>query len=314
MGETVTHLYPREWFRNAALRSAAQGFYVIPLWPGTKVPALHGSRCPGRDECRHGHRSWEQRATRDPHTIDRWWRSIPLNVGIATGPSGLHVLDLDAAQDAQPPARWEGCRDGRDVLARIADRAGAPYPGATRTVRTPTGGQHLYFRAPADVRLRNTVARIGWRIDSRGEGGFVVAEGAQQPHGSYELLVDAAIAPLPRWLIPLLRPPSFVSQLESVRPNSRDDSRVSEVRRHAYLATIEASVGATRSGERHDVLLRAAYTLGRLVAGGDFTEEETRAALRDAASVWAGSPSRKDLRTIHDGLAAGMRHPRRLAR
>lgn len=296
--------------REAALNAAAMGYFVIPLWPGSKVPAMHReARCPGRGDCAHGHRGWEARATRDLETIHRWWDVLPLNVGIAAGRSGLHVLDLDAAHGAQAPAQWYGCRGGSDVLARVADRAGAPPPTGTRTVRTPTGGSHLYFEAPPSISLRNTVARVGWRVDSRGDGGFVVAAGSWSAEGWYHLAVDAPVQPLPLWLIPLLRPPVPATPSTS----TIQGVRASVTRRRAYLTAVESRVSAAEPGTRHDVLLRGAYSLGRLVGGGDLAEDEARNSLVDATTRWAGSPSRKDLRTIADGLTAGIRHPRQLA-
>jgi hypothetical protein len=61
------------------------------------------------------------------------------------------------------------------------------------------------------------------------------------------------------------------------------------------------------------VLIRAAYTLGRLVQGGDVALAEARDCLYDAAARWRGAPSTKDINTIEDGLEAGARRPRRLA-
>jgi hypothetical protein len=139
---------------------------VLPLWPNTKVPAHHGrDDCAGTGPCEHGHAGWEQRATADPQQLRVWWHARPdLNVGIATGPSGLHVLDLDRAGGESAPERWQDARHGRDVLAMLAAEAGQPYPGDTFSVRTPRGGCHLYFRAPQVPRLRNTVGLVGWRI------------------------------------------------------------------------------------------------------------------------------------------------------
>lgn len=297
-------------FRDVALETAALGFFVIPLWPGSKVPAMHRqTRCPRRGDCAHGHQGWEMRATRDLETISRWWHTMPLNVGIAAGRSGVHVLDLDSAHGAQPPTQWTGCRDGSDVLARVAVRAGAQFPGETRTVRTPTGGFHLYFQAPPSITLRNTVARVGWRVDSRGEGGFVVAAGSLRPEGWYELIVDDPIAPMPSWLIPLLRRPV----LPPTRMTLAHGTSTPQVRCRSYLTTVQARVSAAEPGTRHDILLRAAYTLGRLVGGGDLSEDEARNSLLEATARWSGSPSRNDLRTIHDGLIAGRRDRRQLA-
>jgi hypothetical protein len=299
---------------RVALHTAERGMFVFPLWPRSKVPALHGAdSCPGGGVCAHGHQGWEARATQDPELIRRWWRSWPLNVGVAAGRSGLHVLDLDSAHHADPPREWAGARDGWDVLARLADRAGQPFPGDTYAVRTPSGGFHLYFGAPPLVELRNTVARLGWRVDSRGSGGYVVAAGSLRPEGRYELVADRPVAPLPAWLVPLLLPPPFSDHPVSQRSGWGRAGALSEVRKNAYLQTIHDRVAATPSGQRHHVLIRAAYTLGRLVGGGDFDVDEARDCLHTAASSWRGPLSRKDIRTIEDGLRAGAHRRRRLA-
>src|SRR4051794_7988719 len=155
----------------AALDAAARGWHVFPLRPGAKVPALHGHEgCPGTDACRNGHVGWEQRATTDPARIRAAWSRGPFNIGLATGPSGLLVVDLDTAKPGQtPPADWDmpGVQDGQDVLAVLADRQNAPVPGDTFTVSTPSGGLHLYYRAPEGERLRNTAGRLGWKVDTR---------------------------------------------------------------------------------------------------------------------------------------------------
>lgn len=297
--------------RSAALRSAAMGLVVFPLWPYSKVPALHGAnQCTHRGVCANGHCGWEQQATRDPGEIDRWWRRWSLNIGIAAGRSGLHVIDLDAAHGADPPAQWTGVRHGGEVLARLADQTGQPFPGDTFTVRTPSGGSHLYFRVPSGLELRNTVARLGWRVDSRGSGGYVVAAGSLLRAGRYVVTNEAPIAPLPSWLVPLLEPPPTLPDLPI---GWHRDEPVSQTRKNAYLRTIHDSVAGTPRGRRHHVLVRAAFTLGRLVAGGDLTIEDARDCLYDAAARWRGAPSIKDSNTIEDGLRAGAFQPRQLA-
>ncbi len=91
----MTHAAPSALL-SAALAAAERGWPVFPLRPGTKRPALHGEdSCPGIGDCAGVHRKWEDRATTDPDRIRRAWGDVPFNVGIATGPAGLLVIDLD---------------------------------------------------------------------------------------------------------------------------------------------------------------------------------------------------------------------------
>lgn len=106
-----------------ALAAAAQGFFVFPLAPKGKVPAQRG---------------WQEQATHDPERICAWFRERAHNIGIATGPSWLLVIDLDDAHGQQAPDRWAGARHGRDVLARLAADAGEPVPTDTFSVATPS--------------------------------------------------------------------------------------------------------------------------------------------------------------------------------
>jgi hypothetical protein len=122
--------------RRAAVAAAARGWRVFPLRPNDKRPAV---------------RDWETRATTDLDRIHHCWAAGPWNIGIACGPSGLVVIDLDTPKpgDTAPPA-WQlpGVTCGEDVLAVLAERAGVPVPYDTHTVRTGRGGRHLYFTPP----------------------------------------------------------------------------------------------------------------------------------------------------------------------
>ncbi|WP_232213019.1 bifunctional DNA primase/polymerase [Saccharomonospora saliphila] len=281
---------------RAALATAANGHRVFPLWPRSKRPAIAG---------------WETYATTNPDDIRRLWDTLPYNVGIACGPSGLHVLDLDDAHGDHPPDEWAGARHGRDVLARLAHDVGEPYPGDTYTVRTPTGGLHLYFRTPENLALRSTVARLGWRIDSRGAGGYIVAAGSVRAEGYYRPMHRAPIAALPPWLATRLAPPPRMTPT-TITSHARHTG--------AYITRIvqaeSATVAHARTGTRHRTLLHAAVTLGRLVAGGELAEHDARAALHNAAATHLGHhgwTTAEAERTVTDGLAYGARRPRRLA-
>lgn len=187
---------------DAALDAAGRGWHVFPLRPADKRPALHGEAvCPGIGDCAGGHRKWEDRATIDPDRIRRAWSDRPFNVGIATGPSGLVVVDLDMPK--QKGSTGTPC--GVTTFKALCERAGQPVPATYRT-RTASGGHHLYFTAPPGARMTNTAGRLGALIDTRAHGGYVVAAGSFTSTGPYTLTDPTPPVPLPEWLYTLLVP------------------------------------------------------------------------------------------------------------
>jgi len=300
----------------AALAAAAHGWSVLPLRPNGKRPAFPdhtADRCTRADPwCRDGHRGWEPRATTDPARIRRAWSTHPYGVGVACGPSGLLVVDLDKPKpDQAPPAAWgiDGVTDGLDVLAVLAEQAGQPFPADTYTVHTGRGGLHLYFTRPAGVRLGNSAGErggLGWLVDTRGIGGYVVAAGSTVDGRPYTAGADREPAPLPGWLGDRLAPPARVLAVRSA-------STPAVGRLPAYLAaalTAETSaVSATPEGSRNHALFEAATSLGRLVAGGALPAELFTAELERAAET-AGLESAETAATIRSGLRKGARRPR----
>jgi hypothetical protein len=314
----------------AALACAARGWHVFPVRPGDKRPAFPdhtAERCPRADpRCRDGHQGWEPRATTDRGRITRAWTLAPYNIGIATGPSGLVVIDLDVPKpgDAAPP-RWSApdIHDGADVLAALAEEHGQPMPFETYMVRTRRGGLHLYFTAPDGATLRNTHGEtngIGWMIDTRAHGGYVVGAGSavRQPDGTgrYELLYDRPPAELPAWLAALLTAPSANRPLLECRPGAR--SQVSELTRYVATALQRESdaVRTATEGARTHALNKAAYHLGQLIAAGALDDATAERELFTAASVHFGADRpvapAEARATIRGGLTAGKRCPRRI--
>ncbi|MFE1796242.1 bifunctional DNA primase/polymerase [Streptomyces sp. NPDC059517] len=276
----------------AALDAAERGWAVLPLRPGDKRPALHGEDvCPGIGDCAGGHRKWEERATIDPDRIRRAWGDLPFNVGIATGPSGLVVVDLDM------PKRKSSTDtpNGVTTFTALCERAGHAVP-TTRTVRTASGGVHLYFTAPPGVRLGNTAGRLGRRIDTRAWGGYVVAPGSLTPTGAYAIVNDALPAPLPDWLCARLTGRQASRALTAAPSSVRASSYAA-----AGLNAETASVRQAPEGERNATLLRAARALGRFIAWGDLPREQVEEALQWAGEQ-AGLSPRSCEATIRSGL------------
>ncbi|MFF7226228.1 bifunctional DNA primase/polymerase [Streptomyces massasporeus] len=288
-----------ETLMRAALTAAERGWHVFPLRPGTKRPALHGeTACPRTGPCAGGHRKWEQRASTDPERIRAAWSQAPFNVGIATGPSGLLVVDLDVPKDNSST----DAPDGAATFGALCERTGRPVP-RTRTVRTASGGRHLYFTAPAAVRLHNTAGTLAPLVDTRAWGGYVVAAGSTIDGDRYELEGPALLRPLPDWLKAMLMPP---------HPANRPPmAPAASGRRRPYvdaaLARETAAVAASRQGQRNTTLLRAGRALGRFVASGDLTRTEVEDALQ-AAGESAGLSAPECRATLRSALDWSIAH------
>ncbi|MEU5985044.1 bifunctional DNA primase/polymerase [Streptomyces sp. NPDC047434] len=268
---------------DAALSAADRGWPVFPLRPGDKRPAGHAeARCPGTGRCSAGHRTPEQRATTDADTIAAAWAAAPYNIGIATGPAGLLVVDLDVPKDITDtaPPEWEGVADGLDVFAALCEKAGERLPTETYTVRTRRGGQHLYFTVPEGKTLRSGAGVLGWKVDTRAWGGYVVAAGSEVQGRSYEVIHDAPPISLPAWLSDLLT--------TSPAPAPMAIETLAARMRHASAYTAAAVRGelekvlAAREGGRNRALYFAAYALARFIRLGDLTEGEAEAELASA--------------------------------
>jgi Bifunctional DNA primase/polymerase, N-terminal len=282
-----------------ALHFAARGWRVFPITPGAKKP-------PAIDR-------WETRASTDPDQIHHWWHHVPYTIGIATGPSGLIVVDLDTPKpDEAIPARWTtlGIDSGTAVLRALARQHHTTIT-PTYAVTTPSGGWHLYYTAPAGAPLRNTQAMIGWKIDTRAHGGYVVAPGCAVPPGGYALIDDRDPAELPSWLHQALTPkPPPVPSAPAIAATSNPSGYV--------LAALRGECQRVRTappGAHNATVCRASYALGQLVGAGLLAEATAQAELTTAAAALIGADCdctpREVTRVITAGLAAGARNPRR---
>ncbi|MBQ0850148.1 bifunctional DNA primase/polymerase [Streptomyces sp. BH-SS-21] len=293
---------PRTALLSAALDAAARGWHVFPLRPGTKRPALHGAdRCRTTGDCAGGHLKWQERATVDPHRITRCWEASPANVGLATGPSGLVVVDLDVPKNQDNSSA--DAPDGAATFEALCERTGHTVP-TTYRVRTASGGQHLYFTAPAGVRLGNTAGTLAPLVDTRAWGGYVVAAGSTIPGGSYETVNDTAPAPLPGWLLEVLQPAPAQLVVPLPLP-AVDGSR-------AALAALEAEcavVAAALEKQGNITLNRCAFKVGRFVAWGDLPRHVAENAFQ-AVGEARGLTAAECRSTIRSALDSSLRKVR----
>ena len=281
---------------DAALAHAARGWRVFPLRRGDKRPAV---------------KDWEPRATTDPTRIERAWSTGAYNVGIATGPSNLVVVDLDQPKPGQVPPlayRQPGIRDGSDVLAMLCEALDQPLPADTYAVRTASGGMHLYYAAPAGTELRNSASRLGWLIDTRAHGGYVVGAGSTVVGRKYTALVpDTSPARLPEWITERLGGPDPTPH-ESAGPVANPSGYATA----ALRGELERVLSSTPDVNRNHNLYVAARSLGELVGAGLLARELVENALAVAGEA-IGLDASEIPRTIRSGLNSGEGTPRRPA-
>lgn len=146
---------------QVAMNLARAGFPVFPCGADKKPLTVHGFKD----------------ASIDLGTVAAFWRAHPRALaGVPTGAaSGLFVVDLDTDRET-------GEAIGEASLAALGF---ADLICTVPTVATPSGGRHLYFR---DCSLGNTTGKLGPKIDTRGNGGYVIAPGSVAPAGGYALM------------------------------------------------------------------------------------------------------------------------------
>jgi hypothetical protein len=224
-----------------ALAAARIGWWTFPLAAGQKTP--EGSLVP------HGVKD----ASRDEAQLRAWWASRPeLGIGLACGPSGLLVLDVDP-------------RNGGDVVLEEFVRAHGALPH-TPTAETGGGGAHFVFRAPVDpvtgevLRLR---AKLAPGLDLKGDGGYIVVAPSVHPSGQRYRWHPRArpsetpLADLPGWALEMAR---HVAAAATIPPHLPRENASSVDRASRYLARLDPSISGSGG---HDALWRAALAMVR---------------------------------------------------
>ncbi|AQU78308.1 bifunctional DNA primase/polymerase [Planococcus faecalis] len=187
----------------ASAYASMLSFAVFPIVPASKAPLT-----------KNGFKD----ASKDAAQISRWWASnSAAGIGIPTGEvSGIIVIDVDP-------------RNGGDVSL---ERLTAEYGELPDTVHCLTGGggDHFYFKYDGRVTKSSLVDYPG--LDFQGNGKYVVAPPSVHPSGnSYEWEesskpVITKLAPLPEWLIKLLKGTPKQRQATPVKQSASHWERV----------------------------------------------------------------------------------------
>jgi hypothetical protein len=236
-----------------ALELARQGLPVFPCGQD-KRPLLR----------------WKEAATCDPEAVLELWRQFPgALVGLPCGArSGLFVLDLDTD-------RATGAPIGEQSLAALG-LSHLLTDARQPRVRTPSGGLHLLFRHPGP-NFNNTAGKLGPKLDTRGEGGFVVAPNTVAPAGRYTSegpIAWGALPPLPEALRAALATPQRPAEPPSAPANGG-----SHAWGQAALAGELSRLLAAPMGQRNATLNRCSFRLAQAAAGGLLDGEEAKARL-----------------------------------
>lgn len=288
----------------AATEYAQRGWYVFPL---------HTPRPDVRCSCRKAtcqnigkHPRTEHGvsdATIDPDRIATWWGMWPdANIGIACGPSGLVVIDIDPRHGGDESLADMKKKHGRDTFQTVSSHTGG-------------GGEHYIYAQPAGIPIGNVSSSekftgpLGPGVDVRAAGGYIVAPPSLHASGTFyewyegESPTDREPQRLPLPLIDALEtrspdrsdapPVSASAILAGVPEGNRDWSlfqlasklRYADVPIDWAFDLVEAAAAAcTPPFDRTEARKKVVSAYNRYEAGkGAFvTQEEAEAALKHA--------------------------------
>ncbi len=157
----MTHL-------DHALKYLSQGWSVIPIKPGSKLPALA---------------SWLEFQKRLPteEEVKRWWKKWPTaNIALVCGEiSGVIVVDIDPKSG--------GTTEGLELHPTLCSRTGG-------------GGQHIFYKWNKNLIGAKVGVKAG--IDIRSEASYVVIPPSLHASGNtYEWINEGdTIEEPPKWL------------------------------------------------------------------------------------------------------------------
>jgi hypothetical protein len=265
-----------------ALYYASRGWAVFPVYPMRSSPG--GVKCAcGKSDCSKGKHPMTMNgrngASLDTKKITEWWSGewADANIGIATGrESSLFVVDLDDKHDGRRQ------REGSKNIRALAD--GKDF-GSPLIAKSGSGGVHLFYsslRAGSDLCLGNTESKLAQDVDTRGEGGYVVAAPSNHEMGGlYAWVGDVKgeLSPPPDWLVELMhaaKAPGSQSKARHTRPEGIGYHLVTRTDLNAYAEYADSRHKDTAATAR-------AFLAGTEIAGNG----GRHGAMRDfAASLW----------------------------
>lgn len=297
---------------------ARKGWAVYPQVPGGNTPLGNCRTC--REDCgwREGTCPCLTSAVDPCHALHsastdveltraRWAHASRCNPALHLGRSGLVVLDIDCHDDTLPDELAPGLpnpgvRNGICSFTALLDHLGQDWPSDTLAVETPTGGLHLYYRAP-QVPLRHCLA--AWQVEVKAGACSITAPGSVRTlddgtTGIYRRISEATEpGPFPawlgRWLVSLGRIPDPTASRDVPSMPTRA-GRTGHTRRWWERAWNDQlhEIATAPAGTRNDVVLRRGLRLFNLArqAGCPWTSDEAEQALINAQYTYAANTGR----------------------
>lgn len=288
---------------------AGKGVHVFPLGPG-KVPLANCPQCTDSSAehmracvCKnaglpcHGFHA----ATTDTELLVKLFASPKaVCVGIATGASGLVVVDCDTSESGQ-----SGAQHYADALKGRGEKLLKTF-----TVATPSGGVH-YFYASEDADALAPENRAFPMVDVKTGGSYVVAPGSRSKKGAYRHFYGAwPPAQAPQWLVDHLDRPGRLrtSSTDVMAPASSDVKEVSnpDMYLEAVVRNAADAIASAPEGSVYDTIRRKSFSLAPLVRGGSLDLEGVVRELEAAVPSFAAARTR-DVRRCLEGAMAKVR-------
>lgn len=239
-------------FISKALEYAVHGYSVMPIRKN-KLPLLA---------------SWKkyQEHAADDVQIEAWWKKAPnANIGVLTGKvSGITVVDIDMSN---------GTSVALDTFPK------------TYTVKTPTGGYHLYYAyAPEIQQTANTFPQFP-HVDIRNDGGYVIAPPSRCDYmkekkrvvGSYKVEHNYPVAAFPLELFNLGKKTRASNLLKNFKVMEDGDGR-----NNALTKAIGRLLKVTMPSEYEEVAWPVALSLNAQFKT-PLSEKEVRATFDSIA-------------------------------
>lgn len=239
--------------------------FPVTITPdGKKLPLLRG---------------WKEEATTDQVKINEWRQSFGQSFmffGIPTGQeSGIIAIDIDVkTANGFESAKQKGL-----------------YLPPTMTQRTLSGGWHLIYKAPKNVKIRNTVSKYADGLDTRGDGGYIVYYGFD----------NTPIADAPEWLVLAESqvPTETVGANFTIKPS---------MAREMLKDYCDDIINAAAGNANVTMNLKAFEAAQNLIGTGSLSKEEVYDALIKAGQARGKSLSECKA-TIESGITGGLKQP-----